>query len=203
MRRSLCDHCCAKKSSLFSEYNNAITKRKILGINASAKSANSTRRFTRTIRFICFFIATFPILGWAEERLNGQVLRVADGDTITIITAAKQTKKIRLSEIDTPERDQAWGLQASLALSKKVESKLIVAKVSGVDRYERVIAEIFVGERNINHEMVSEGHAWAYRLYLKNDYLLELERVAKEKELGLWGLTQDPIPPWQWRKGSR
>ena len=174
-----------------------------MGINASAKSANSTRRFTRTIRFICFFIATFPILGCAEERLYGQVLKVADGDTITIITDEKQTKKIRLSEIDTPERDQAWGLQASLALSKKVESKLIVAKVSGVDRYERVIAEIFVGERNINHEMVSEGHAWAYRRYLKNDYLLELERVAKEKELGLWGLTQDPIPPWQWRKGSR
>ena len=143
------------------------------------------------------------MLGWAEESLNGQVLRVADGDTITIITDGQQTKKIRLSEIDTPERDQPWGGQASLALSKKVANKSIVAKVSGVDRYDRVIAEIFVEERNINQEMVSEGHAWAYRRYLKNDYLLELERIAKEKGLGLWGLTQDPIPPWQWRKGSR
>ena len=161
------------------------------------------RWFTRTIWFICFYIALFPILGWAEERLNSQVLRVIDGDTITIITEAQQTKKIRLSEIDTPERDQPWGRQASRALSKKVANKSIVAKVSGVDRYDRVIADIFVGERNINQEMVSEGHAWAYRRYLKNDYLLELERVAKEKGLGLWGLTQDPIPPWQWRKGSR
>ncbi|MDC0069596.1 thermonuclease family protein [Gammaproteobacteria bacterium] len=174
-----------------------------MGINASAKSANSTRRFTITIRFICFFIATFPILGWAEESLNGQVLKVVDGDTITIITDAQQTQKIRLSEIDTPERDQPWGRQASRALSKKVANKLIVAKVSGVDRYDRIIAEIFVGERNINHEMVSEGHAWAYRRYLKNDYFLELERIAKENGLGLWGLTEGPIPPWQWRRGSR
>ena len=118
--------------------------------------------FTRTIWLISFCIATFPILGWAEESLNGEVLKVVDGDTITIITNAQQTKKIRLSEIDTPERDQPWGRQASRALSKKVANKSIVAKVSGVDRYDRVIAEIFVGERNINHEMVSEGHAWAY-----------------------------------------
>ena len=172
-------------------------------INASSKSVDSTRWFTKTIWFICYYIATFPTLGWAEESLNGQVLRVIDGDTITIITDARQTKKIRLSEIDTPERDQPWGRQASRALSKKVANKSIVAKVSGVDRYDRVIAEIFVEERNINHEMVSEGHAWAYRRYLKNDHLLELERTAKEKGLGLWGLTKDSIPPWQWRRESR
>ena len=166
-------------------------------------SLNPKRWFTRTTWFICFYIATFPILGWAEESLNGQVLRVADGDTITIITDAQKTQKIRLSEIDTPERDQPWGRQASRALSKKVANKSIVAKVSGVDRSDRVIAEIFVGERNINHEMVSEGHAWAYRRYLKSDHLLDLEQIAKESELGLWGLTKDPIPPWQWRRGSR
>ena len=51
--------------------------------------------------------------------------------------------------------------------------------------------------------MVSEGHAWAYRRYLKNDHLLELERTAQEKGLGLWGITKDPIPPWQWRRGVR
>ena len=79
----------------------------------------------------------------------------------------------------------------------------MVAKVTGVDLYDRVIAEIFFGERNINHEVVSEGHAWAYRRYLKSDNLLDLERILKENELGLWGLTKDPIPPWQWRRGSR
>ena len=161
------------------------------------------RCFTRTIWYICFYIATFPILGWAEERLNGQVRRVADGDTITIVTDAQQTKKVRLSEIDTPERDQPWGRQAAVALSNKVANKSIVAKVSGVDRYGRVIAEIFVGEKNINYEMVLEGHAWAYRRYLKNDYLLELEQIAKANGFGLWGLTKEPIPPWEWRRGSR
>ena len=176
---------------------------KCLQLLVRSASTNPTPWFTRTIRFICFYIATFPILGWAEGSLIGQVLKVADGDTITIITDAQQTRKIRLSEIDTPERDQPWGQQASRALSKKVANKSIVAKVSGVDRYDRVIAEIFVGERNINHEMVSEGHAWTYRRHLKNDHLLELEQMAKENGLGLWGFTEDPIPPWRWRKGSR
>ena len=141
------------------------------------------------------FAAAFPMLCWAEENQNGQVLRVIDGDTITIITGTQQRKKIRLFEIDTPERDQPWGRQASRALSTKVMNKSIVAKVSGVDRYDRVIAEIFVGDRNINHEMVAEGHAWAYRRYLENRRLLELERTAKESGLGLWGFSTDPIPP--------
>ena len=102
-------------------------------------SLNPKRWFAKTIWFICFNIATFPIFGWAAESLSGQVLRVADGDTITIITDAEQTRKIRLSEIDTPERDQPWGRQASRALSKKVANKSIVAKVSGVDRYDIVL----------------------------------------------------------------
>ena len=149
------------------------------------------------------FAAAFPILCWAEKSQNGQVLRVIDGDTITIITDSQQSQKIRLSEIDTPERDQPWGQQASQVLSRKVLKKSIVAKASGVDRYDRVIAEIFVGGRNINHEMVAEGHAWAYRRYLKNHRLLELERIAKENGLGLWGVSTNPIPPWLWRKGTR
>ena len=134
---------------------------------------------------------------------GGWVIKVTDGDTIIIETSEKKRHKIRLTEIDAPERDQPWGQQASRALSKKVMSKSIVAKVSGKDRYNRTLAQIFYKGRNINHEMVAEGHVWAYRRYLINNELLEIEQTAKDNRLGLWGLSESPIAPWEWRRGSR
>ena len=148
-------------------------------------------------------IFSFPIVSLADQNQRGRVMKVTDGDTIIIETSEKERHKIRLTEIDAPERDQPWGQRASRALSIKVMGKNIVAKVSGTDRYNRILAQIFYKGRNINHEMVIEGHAWAYRRYLTNNELLEMEQTAKDIRAGLWGLSESPIAPWQWRRGSR
>ena len=87
-------------------------------------------------------------------------------------------------------------------MEEKVMDKNVFARVSGIDRYERIIADIFIGKRNINHEMVAEGHAWAYRRYLKSRTLVKLEQAAKSRHKGLWAVP-NPVPPWEWRKGAR
>ena len=61
---------------------------------------------------------------------------------------------------------------------------------------------IWFDGRDINREMVREGHAWAYRDYLQDRTILEDENHAKSAELGLWSLN-NPIPPWEWRRGER
>ena len=164
-------------------------------------SLNPKRWFTRTTWFICFYVATFPILGWAEESLNGQVLRVADGDTITIITDAKQTKKIRLSEIDTPERDQTWGTEATAALRKWSMSKSARIEVVDTDRYGRLVATLWVDDENINRRLVKEGHAWVYRKYLRDTSLIKLEARAKSRRNGLFS-SNNAIKPSDWRRGT-
>ena len=112
--------------------------------------------------------------------------------------------RLRLTEIDTPERAQPWGTRARQALADKVFGRQVRVLPAGEDRYGRLLGRIYVGERDINREMVREGHAWAYRQYLSDRSLLEDEHYAREAGIGLWSLPQSQdIPPWEWRRNGR
>ena len=139
--------------------------------------------------------------GTLEAKLQAevaQVLRVVDGDSITV--KVDQTKyRIRLAEIDAPELDQAWGAESKAALRKKLQNEEVALEVIDVDRYSRLVARVFLNGRHINREMISEGHAWVYLEYLRDDSLIPPEAEAREKKLGLWAF-EGAIAPWQWRK---
>ena len=135
------------------------------------------------------------------ETLTGKVVGVTDGDTLTLLVNRTRFK-VRLTEIDTPEKGQTWGSRATQALGKKVFQKDVVVESSGYDRYDRLLGRIWLGDRDINREMVREGHAWAYRRYLTDQSLLEDEAAAKAEQIGLWSVP-DPVAPWAWRRGSR
>lgn len=59
--------------------------------------------------------------------------------------------------------------------------------------------KIWLGSRDINREMVREGHAWVYHKYMKDRTLLDDEAYAKNNKLGLWSMP-DAVPPWEWRR---
>jgi hypothetical protein len=71
-----------------------------------------------------------------------------------------------------------------------------------VDRYGRIVGEVYREGQYINAEMVRSGHAWVYRRYSKNPKLLDLEREAKQNRRGLWA-SDYRVPPWEWRKAQR
>jgi len=95
----------------------------------------------------------------AAEPLTGEVVGVTDGDTITVLVD-HQPITVRLAEIDTPERGQPWASRAKQALSDKVFGQVIQLQVVDTDRYGRTVAKVFRDGRDINREMVGEGHAW-------------------------------------------
>jgi len=137
------------------------------------------------------------------ETLKGKVVGVTDGDTITVL-AAEHTIKVRLAEIDTPERGQPWASRAKQALSDKVFGQEVEIRVVTVDRYGRTIGHVWIGDRHINREMIREGHAWVYRKYLDDKTLLKDETHAQTIKIGLWGLPEaQRVPPWDWRRGKR
>ena len=47
--------------------------------------------------------------GAGAETMTGQVVRVADGDTVTVLSQDGQTHQVRLAGIDAPERAQLIG----------------------------------------------------------------------------------------------
>lgn len=135
--------------------------------------------------------------------LSGRVVRVADGDTLSLLDKDNRQHKIRLHGIDSPEREQRYGKSAWNALADMVDGKRVSVVVLGEDSYGRTDGTIYLGDRNINLAMVAAGHAWWYRYYAPHDRVLAAaEERARKQRLGLWA-QPDPVPPWDWRRQQR
>ena len=68
-----------------------------------------------TLLFVLLNLVVFGVS--AETILDGRVVEVADGDTLTVLDAQKKTHKIRLLGIDAPEKAQAFGQKSKESLS--------------------------------------------------------------------------------------
>ena len=152
------------------------------------------------------FVAALTMLSAAVSgaTVEGEVVAITDGDTIKILTPTKQQIKVRLADIDTPERGQPYGRKARQVLGEKIHRRQVDVEEVTIDRYQRLVGRVFLDGRNINAEMVEDGAAWVYRKYSDDPQLLQLERQAREQGRGLWALQPDQrMPPWEWRKQQR
>lgn len=135
--------------------------------------------------------------------IEGRVVAVHDGDTISV-RAGGETRRIRLSGIDAPERGQPWATRAKQALSARVMGKEVRVIAVTVDIYGRTVGEVYADDVCVGCELVREGHAWVYRRYTDDPVLLRLEAEAREKRRGLWALPESQrTPPWEWRHARR
>jgi endonuclease YncB( thermonuclease family) len=131
---------------------------------------------------------------------TGKVIKVVDGDTLDALYQGAPLR-VRWSEIDTPERAQPWYRRAKEALAGKVAGEVVSVEEVDLDRYGRLVGKIWLDGRDVNREMVAEGHAWVYRKYLVDESLLDAEAAARSAALGLWSLPEaQRISPWEWRR---
>lgn len=135
----------------------------------------------------------------ATTEFTGRVVRIADGDTVTVLTADRQQVKVRLSQIDAPERAQAFGNRSRQSLAALIFDKTVRVVIEDTDRYGRTVGRLHADNLDINAEQVRRGMAWVYRQYSDDPALLELEQQARNARLGLWK-DSSPIPPWQYRR---
>jgi len=153
----------------------------------------------KNLTAILLLLATFTA---QAATLQGKVVHIADGDTITILTESNQQVKIRLAGIDTPEKAQPFGNKAKQAVAALTFNKQARVEVETKDRYGRTVGTVFVNGQNVNAEMIRQGLAWVYRKYTNDQKLYALEEQAKRAKRGLW-VSDKPIEPWLWRKGKR
>jgi endonuclease YncB( thermonuclease family) len=159
----------------------------------------------RSIRLaaVALLIGATPALAAKPHyEITGEVVAIADGDTLTIIDESKTQHKIRLAGIDAPEKAQAFGTKARENLAAKVFRQTVRVEVIDVDRYHREVGRIFLGDRFVNMEMVRDGFAWRYVQYDKPGEFTAAEIDAREHRRGLW-VDANPTPPWEWRKAKR
>ena len=138
------------------------------------------------------------------ENITGQVVSVADGDTITVLDADKVQHKIRLAGIDAPEKKQSFGNRSKESLSELAYDKAVTVETDKRDKYGRQAGKVLVNGQDVNLVQVERGMAWFYRQYQReqspNDRKLyeAAEDAAKAGRRGLWRDT-DPVPPWEFR----
>ena len=132
--------------------------------------------------------------------LSGRVVKVADGDTITLRSGDGALVRVRLAEIDAPEQDQPYGRRSRQALADLVSGENVRIVVQDTDSYGRTVGRPYVDDLDVCAEMVRSGSAWAYTKHLTDRALLRHEQDARDAARGLWSLAEtDRVPPWQWR----
>ena len=141
------------------------------------------------------------ILSTLNLEIQGKVIRVLDGDTIEVLQD-KQDKKpvrIRLANIDAPEKKQAFGRWSANQLKALLAAQPVTVTYTQTDRYGRIIGHVFTTNgTDASRFMVQSGAAWVYERYNVDESLPALQREAQEQKRGLWA-DANPVPPWEWR----
>jgi endonuclease YncB( thermonuclease family) len=140
--------------------------------------------------------------------LQGKVVGVADGDTITVLDATNTKHKIRLQGIDAPEKAQAFGQKSKQSLHELVHSKQVTIEFQKKDQYGRTLGKVLLNGNDICLEQIKLGMAWHYKQYEsaqpKEDraQYRQTEQDAKASKVGLWN-DKNPIPPWEFRRKEK
>jgi len=144
-----------------------------------------------------------PVLA---DTMRGVVIVVIDGDTVLFKpdhyhASGRAFLKIRLADIDAPEKDQAYGDAATHALTTLVLNQRVEVSPVATDVYGRTIARIQMGGVRVNAELVRRGLAWASTRQRDNSALMAVQREARHAKRGLWE-DVEPMPPWAWRRAQ-
>jgi endonuclease YncB( thermonuclease family) len=159
----------------------------------------------RKLVFLC--ILFFTVITFAEE-LIGKVIKVSDGDTITVLDSNNQKHKIRLKGIDAPESQQVYGDISTQSLSELVYDKEVLVTWDKKDKYYRILGKVIVDGRDVNYEQLKKGLAWYYKQYEKDlsdedkKKYSEAEEWARNYTEGLWA-NSNSIPPWEYRRKGK
>lgn len=136
------------------------------------------------------------------------MVRVADGDTITVLDSNDTQHRIRLEGIDAPESHQAFGTQSKKNLSDMVFGKEVTIVYEKTDQYGRLVGKILLDGKDINLEQVKAGLAWHYKEYQREqtpedrELYARAEDEARAARRGLWQ-DPDPVEPSAFRKEEK
>src|ERR1700712_4450328 len=144
---------------------------------------------TNTIAlFVLLVVIATPSPAYArfnEGIFHGQVIEIVDGHALTVVIDDKQVR-VRLAEIDAPEKKQPFGTRSKQSLSDMcfwVEAELIIR---GKDQYGRKLARVICNGVDANAEQVRRGMAWVFDKHDKDPALVKLEEEARAEKRGLW-----------------
>jgi endonuclease YncB( thermonuclease family) len=176
--------------------------------------------FVRSVCRTLFFLSAFLLVSSLVHStsfaltIEGQVVHVADGDTITVLDSDNEQHRVRLAGIDAPEKGQPFGNASRKKLRNLVAGKEVRVELEKYDRYGRIVGKVWVTPPDcptcgkmldVGLAQITSGMAWWFRRYSHEQSPEDQERYefaeqeAKAKKIGLWQ-DKTPVPPWEFRR---
>lgn len=166
------------------------------------------RRYSCLISLLLALLSP-SALARSDAPVIAKVIAVIDGDTLLLMpinasAANLRFYKLRLADIDAPELDQPFGLEAKRDLAGWVLHQQVRVVTVATDRYGRRVGWISLAEPanggvDINTQLVRRGDAWALSRSRRAAHLVTVQQHAQRARRGLWA-EEGATPPWVWRK---
>ena len=148
-------------------------------------------------------------LGVAQATgLSGKVIRVSDGDSITVLDSGNRQHKIRLMGIDAPEKGQPFGNASRESLASMVAGRNVIVQWHKRDRYGRLVGQVFADSHDVGLVQIERSMAWNYKQYAREQQPSDAQAYAgaeveaRAARRGLWADPR-PVPPLEWRAAKR
>lgn len=144
-------------------------------------------------------------VGSRVQEISGRVVKVTDGDTITLLDSNNSELPVRLMGIDAPERHQAFSQTSRENLANQIFGKWIIVQFRKHDRYGRIVGKVILDGQDECLEQIKAGMAWHYKAFQREQSVEDrlayaaAETEARASRRGLWQ-DADPKPPWQFRR---
>jgi len=181
---------------------------------AEIKKSNKKSQIKRALIIILVFLAGLfssdlfnssdpsdntPVFNDSKDRLY-LVTKVVDGDTIEI----NGSNRVRLLEIEAPERDECYFSESKEALSNLIEGEYVRLEkdISGVDKFGRLLRYVFLPQEDtmddtfVNDYMLEQGFADIYEVSQNKRYrdiLMHGRNEAVTMNKGIWSACEQEL----------
>lgn len=152
--------------------------------------------------FLLLVLLIFSSYLFSKDIIQGRVIKVTDGDTMTVLTKNNKQIKVRLYGIDCPEKGQDYYQVAKNYLATAVHNKNVRVEVQSKDRYQRTVGIIWHNNTNINLNLIQQGLAWHYTDFDKSQSFANAQEKAKTAKINIWS-KKKPVAPWEFRKSKK
>jgi endonuclease YncB( thermonuclease family) len=139
--------------------------------------------------------------------IEGMVVGIVDGDTITVQDARNVRHRIHLAGIEAPKKFQTYGQRAKDSMSELVFRQQVTVQTGKRDKYGREPGKVLVGGRDASLEQIKKGFAWHSKAYEgaqspeDSKAFAAAQAEAKIQRVGLWR-DSHPVPPWEFGKSK-
>src|SRR6266511_2500733 len=163
--------------------------------NAGAGSMRRISALLAALGIAALLATAAQTANTARFKLRGTVTYVVDGDTVDVRLTSGRTERIRLIGIDTPERGRCDAAEATTYARSLAQGRAAVLQGDATqptrDRYGRLLAYVWIGDRDLGYQQLARGLA---RVYVYDRAFQRAERAGKTRSDGIWHACTSPAP---------